>query len=63
MVVNVDAIWNIQTAFALPCASRVRSPEEIASEDVDLYRPGTSVCPPIFPDLVIGFVVRPIASL
>jgi hypothetical protein len=36
VVVSVDAIWKIQTAFALPWASRVRFPDDIASEDVDL---------------------------
>lgn len=63
VVVSVDAIWKIHTAFSLPCPSSVRFPDDIASEDVDLYNPGTSVCPPIFPATVIAFVVRPIASL
>ena len=36
IVVSVDAIWKIQTAFGSPRASRVRSPDDIASEDVDL---------------------------
>src|SRR5688572_1482653 len=36
VVVRVEPIWKMNTAFASPWASRVRSPEEIASEDVDL---------------------------
>jgi hypothetical protein len=40
VVVSVDAIWKMNTAFALPRASSVRSPDDIASEDVDLYKPG-----------------------
>src|SRR5437667_5595831 len=36
VVVSVDAIWKMKTAFASPWASRVRSPEEISSEEVDL---------------------------
>ena len=36
VVVKVDAIWKMKTAFALPCASSVRSPEDISSEEVDL---------------------------
>src|ERR1043166_9381817 len=36
VVVSVDAIWKIQTAFESPWASRVRSPDDISSEDVDL---------------------------
>lgn len=36
VVVSVEAIWKMKTAFALPRASSVRSPEEIANEDVDL---------------------------
>ena len=35
-VVKADAIWKIQTAFASPCASRVRLPFCIKSVDVDL---------------------------
>jgi hypothetical protein len=35
VVVRLDAIWKMKTAFALPWASRVRSPDDIASEDVD----------------------------
>jgi hypothetical protein len=36
VVVSVDAIWKMKTAFALPWASSVKSPEEISSEEVDL---------------------------
>ena len=36
MVVKSDAIWKIHTAFASPCASRVRSPDCIKRVDVDL---------------------------
>src|SRR4029077_3061906 len=36
VVVRVDAIWKMKTAFAAPWASSVRSPDEISSEDVDL---------------------------
>ena len=63
VVVSVDAIWKMKTASASPRASRVRSPDDIASEDVDLYRPGARVCPPIFPATVMGATVRPAASL
>ena len=34
-VVSVDPIWKMNTAAGLPCASRVRSPDN-ASDDVDL---------------------------
>jgi hypothetical protein len=33
--VKVDPIWKIHTAFALPCASRTRSPDETASDEED----------------------------
>jgi hypothetical protein len=36
VVVRVEAIWKIQTALASPPASRVTSPEDIASDEVDL---------------------------
>ena len=36
VVVRVEAIWKMKTALASPCASRVRLPDDIASEDVDL---------------------------
>jgi len=36
VVVSVDAIWKMKIALALPWASRVRSPDDISSEDVDL---------------------------
>ena len=36
VVVSVDAIWIIKTAFAFPFASKVKSPDEIAKEEVDL---------------------------
>src|ERR1022692_3300379 len=63
VVVRVEAIWKIQTAFALPPPSSVRSPDDIANDEVDLYRPGARVMPPIFPATVIGATVRPAASL
>src|SRR5207245_6048936 len=63
VVVRVDAIWKMKTALASPCASSVRSPEEISSEEVDLYRPGVRVCPPRLPATVIAPTVRPAASL
>ncbi len=63
VVVSVEAIWKIQTAFELPPASRVRSPDDMASEEVDLYSPGASVNPPMFPDTVMGATVLPAASL
>src|SRR5207253_229235 len=63
VVVRVDAIWKMKTAFASPWASRVRSPEEISRPDVDLYRPGVRVSPPRFPATVMGHRVRPAASL
>src|SRR5437867_1257994 len=63
VVVRVDAIWKMNTALASPWASSVRSPEEISSEEVDLYRPGVRVCPPRFPATVIAPTVRPAASL
>src|SRR6185503_5170136 len=40
-----------------------RSPEEIASVEVDLYRPGARVWPPRLPATVIAPTVRPAASL
>src|SRR4029077_18401468 len=63
VVVRVDAIWKMKTALTSPWASSVRSPEEISSEEVDLYRPGVRVCPPRFPASVIAPTVRPAASL
>ena len=36
VVVNADAICIINTALGFPLASNVRSPEDIANEDVDL---------------------------
>src|SRR5213075_443071 len=53
----------MNTAFASPWASRVRSPEEISSDDVDVYRPGVRDWPPRFPATVIAPTVRPAASL
>src|SRR5579864_2109031 len=61
-VVSVEAIWKMNTALALPCASRVKVPV-IASDDVDLYSPGASVSPPKSPDVVMGQSVSPWASL
>ena len=54
----------IKTALAFPFASKVKSPDEIASVDVDLYNPGVRVNQPILPDKVtISVLVRPAASL
>jgi hypothetical protein len=54
----------INTAFAFPLASKVRSPDDIASDDVDLYNPGVRVKPPMLPDNVtISVEVLPAASL
>src|SRR6185369_12312748 len=53
----------MNTAFTSPCASSVRSPEEISRDEVDLYRPGVRVWPPRFPASVIAPRVRPAASL
>src|SRR2546421_12888875 len=61
--VRVDATWKMNTAFASPWASSVRSPEEISSEEVDVYRPGVRVCPPRLPAIVIAPTVRPAALL
>jgi len=36
VVVSVEAIWKMNTAFASPPASNVRSPEVTESDDVDL---------------------------
>src|SRR5579859_2556295 len=36
VVTSVEAIWKIQTPFVSPRAFKVRSPEEISSEEVDL---------------------------
>src|SRR5437667_167922 len=36
VVVSVEPIWKMNTAFASPWASSGRSPEEIASEEVEL---------------------------
>src|ERR1035437_2793927 len=64
VAVNEEAIWIIKTASAFPSASKVKSPDERANEDVDLYNPGVSVNPPIFPDRVtISVLVLPAASL
>src|SRR5438093_4553128 len=63
VVVRVDAIWKMNTAFASPWASSVRSPEEISSEEVDVYRPGVRVCPPRFPATRIAPTVRPAALI
>ena len=64
VVVSEDAIWIMKTAFGFPFASNVRSPDDTAREEVDLYSPGVSVRPPIFPDNVTMSVqVLAIASL
>src|SRR5580658_132107 len=61
VVVNADATWKMKTPLGLPPPLKVRSPEEIAREDVDLYSPGVRVCPPMFPAIVTGQLVRPAA--
>src|SRR4051812_31662816 len=53
----------MKIAFGSPWASSVRSPDEISSEEVDLYRPGVRVNPPRFPATAIAPTVRPAASL
>jgi len=64
VVVSEDAICIMNTALGFPIALNVRLPDDIANEEVDLYRPGVSVRPPIFPDNVtISVAVRPAASL
>src|SRR6187549_888225 len=63
VVVNVDAIWKMKTASGSPCPSSVRLPDEIASDEVDLYRPGGRVWPPRLPEMVTGHRTRPAASL
>src|SRR3954469_9577695 len=64
VVVSVDAICIMNTAFAFPLALKVKSPDEMASEEVDLYNPGVSVSPPRLPDNVtMSVAVRPAASL
>src|SRR5438876_7465307 len=40
----------MKTAYASPWASRVRSPDVISSDDVEVYRPGKRVSPPRFPE-------------
>ena len=59
-------IWNIQTSVALPV--RVTSEPVIAAVLVNLYKPVTSVKPPIFPvpgfkKVPVGIGVRPAALL
>lgn len=54
----------MKTELALPFASKVKSPDEMARVDVDLYSPGVNVSTPIFPDKVtISVLVLPAASL
>src|ERR1051326_3119439 len=60
---SVDAISKMNTALASPLASSVKSPEEISSEEVDLYTPGASVRPPRLPATMIAPTLRPAASL
>jgi len=64
VVVSVVAICRMKMASGFPFASNVRSPEEIANEDDDLYSPGVRVSPPRFPDNnTISVEVLPAASL
>ena len=53
VVMRVEPIWKIQTAFVSPCASRVRSPDIIASDDAAVYTPGRRMCPPRSPDTAV----------
>jgi serine/threonine-protein kinase len=66
-MVSEEAIWKIQTSVELP--ARVRLDPVIATVLVNLYRPGTRVSPPMFPEPAPGFRkvpegtgVRPAAS-
>jgi hypothetical protein len=63
VVVSADATWKTKTPLGLPPPLKVRSPEEIASEEVDLYSPGVRVCPPMFPATLTAQFERPAASL
>jgi hypothetical protein len=63
VVVRVDATWKMKTAAAFPWPLKVRSPEETAREEVDLYRPGVNVVPPRFPATVTAQLDRPEALL
>jgi len=47
---TTEATCIIKIALAFSLASKVRSPEEISSDELDLYNPGVNVSPPIFPD-------------
>ena len=40
VVVRVEAIWKMNTAFASPWASSVRSPDEISSDEVGSIEAG-----------------------
>src|SRR4051812_20494511 len=53
----------MKTALGSPWPSSTRSPDDMESSEVDLYRPGPSVCPPMFPATGTGAVVLPAASL
>src|SRR5690554_717765 len=54
----------INTAFGFPFASIVKSPDDISREPFDLYKPGDSVNPPMFPaKRTISVAVLPAASL
>src|SRR5688572_20948347 len=64
VTVKAEAIWMMNTAFAFPRASNVTSPEESDRLEVDLYKPGVNVNPPMLPESVtISVAVRPAASL
>src|SRR5580658_10462620 len=63
VVVKADATWKMNTPWGSPPPLRVRSPEEIARDDVDLYSPGVRVSPPMLPEMVTGQFVRPLALL
>jgi len=62
VTVRAEAIWKMKTPFESPRASRVRSPDEISSEEVDFQTPGLRVRPPRFPATVAS-AGRPAASL
>src|SRR4029077_7655443 len=50
-VVSVEDIWKMKTLFPLPCASRVTSAVPTDIEEVAVYSPHVSVCPPMSPFL------------
>jgi hypothetical protein len=64
VVISVVAICIIKMTSTSPCTSKVTLPDDTAKDDVDLYSPGVSVQPPMFPDNVtISVKVLPAALL